>query len=78
MRRKVGNASPTATPKLTPRQLQIALMMADGLTAKEIAAQLDLSPKTVDFHRSEMYKTLGIKNTASLVRWLIRAGLLEP
>ena len=63
---------------LKPRQREIALLLADGLSAKEIAARLHLSPRTVDFHRSEMYKTLGIKSTALLVRWLIREGLLEP
>ena len=64
--------------QLTPRQLEIALLMADGSFAKEIAARLDLSARTVDFHRREIRYTLGIKSTALLVRWLIRHGLLEP
>lgn len=52
--------------------------MADGLSAKEIAARLDVSPKTVDFHRSDIYKALGVDSAVLLVRWLIREGLLKP
>jgi two-component system, LuxR family, secretion system response regulator SsrB len=70
--------SPPGGRVLKPRQLEIALLMADGLSAKEIAARLHLSPRTVDFHRREIRDTLGIKSTALLVRWLIREGLLEP
>jgi DNA-binding CsgD family transcriptional regulator len=58
--------------------MEIALLMADGLYAKEIAARLALSAGTVDFHRREIRYTLGIKSTALLVRWLIRHGLSEP
>jgi DNA-binding CsgD family transcriptional regulator len=63
---------------LTPRQLEIALLMADGLSSGDIATRLHLSPRTVDFHRREIRNTLGIKSTGLLVRWLIREGLLEP
>jgi two-component system secretion response regulator SsrB len=72
------HSSPEGRVQLTPRQLEIALLIADGLSAKEIAARLHLSPKTVHFHRSEIRDTLGIKSTALLVRWLIREGLLKP
>ena len=58
---------PDGHVQLKPRQLEIALLMADGLSAKEIAARLHLSPKTLDFHRSEIRDTLGIKSTALLV-----------
>jgi DNA-binding NarL/FixJ family response regulator len=72
------HSSPDGRVQLTPRQLEIAVLVADGLSAKEIAARLHLSPRTVEFHRREIYTTFGIKNTALLVRWLIREGLLEP
>jgi DNA-binding CsgD family transcriptional regulator len=64
--------------QLKPRQLEIALLMADGLSSRDIADRLHLSPQTVDFHRREIRDRLGIKSTALLVRWLIREGLLEP
>jgi DNA-binding NarL/FixJ family response regulator len=63
---------------LTDRQLQIALLLADGLATREIAARVDLSPRTVEYYRREIYKAVGVKSTALLVRWLIREGLLEP
>jgi DNA-binding CsgD family transcriptional regulator len=64
--------------KLTKRQLEIALLVADGLSGSEIADRLDVSPKTIEFHRGSIYKAIGTKSTALLVRYLIREGLLEP
>ena len=64
--------------QLKPRQLEIALLMADGLSSGDIVTRLHLSPITVDFDRREIRDTLGIKSTALLVRWLIPKGLLEP
>jgi DNA-binding CsgD family transcriptional regulator len=43
---------------------------------KEIATRLHLSPKTVDFHRGDIYKAVGVNSAVLLVRWLIREGLL--
>jgi DNA-binding CsgD family transcriptional regulator len=71
-------SSPDRRVQLKPRQLEIALLMPDGLSSGDIAARLHLSPKTLDFHRREIRDTLGIKSTALLVRWFIREGLLEP
>jgi len=54
--------------QLKPRQLESARMVGDGLSAKEIAARLDLSPKTMDFHRSDIYRAVGVDTTVLLVR----------
>jgi DNA-binding NarL/FixJ family response regulator len=62
--------------QLTKRQLEIALLVADGLTTKEIAERLDVIPKTVEYHRRAISKTIG--NTPLLVRYLIRQHLLKP
>ena len=64
--------------QLTHRQLEVALMIADGLSSTEIADRLDLSPKTVDYHRRSIYKAVGVESAVLLVRYLIREGLLEP
>jgi DNA-binding NarL/FixJ family response regulator len=69
---------PDPQVKLSKRQLEIALLMADGLSSKEIATRLDVSAKTVEFHRREIYQKLGLKRPALIVRWLIREDLLEP
>jgi len=66
---------PVVLPK---RQLQVLLLMCAGLTGKEIAQRLGISPKTVEFHRAGIYKRLGLKTTAHLVRYAIRMGLIEP
>ena len=63
---------------LPPRQLQVLLLICDGLTGKEIAQRLGISPKTVEFHRAGICKRLGLKTTAHLVRYAIRMGLIEP
>ena len=64
--------------RLSERQLQIALLVADGWSTKEIAARLDLTTRTVDAHRHNIYKVVGVNSAVLLVRWLIREGLLEP
>jgi DNA-binding NarL/FixJ family response regulator len=64
--------------RLTERQLQIALLVADGWSTKEIAARLDLTTRTVDAHRHNIYKAVGVNSAVLLVRYLIREGLLEP
>ena len=64
--------------KLTARQLEIALLMADGLSSREIAARIDVTKQAVEFHRSAIHKKIGLRGTALLVRWLIRERLLKP
>ena len=63
---------------LSKRELQVLLLICDGLTGKEIAQRLGIAPKTVEFHRAGMYERLGLKTTAHLVRYAIRMGLIEP
>jgi DNA-binding NarL/FixJ family response regulator len=72
------HSSPDGRVQLSERQLQIALLVADGWSTKEIAARLDLTTRTVDAHRHNIYKVVGVDNAVLLVRWLIREGLLKP
>ena len=65
-------------PKLSKRQVQVLLLICEGLQAKEIAQRLGISSKTVEYHKSGLYRSLGIKETALLVRYAIRVGLIEP
>jgi DNA-binding NarL/FixJ family response regulator len=62
--------------KLSPRQLQVLRLVAEGFTTPEIAAQLNLSGKTIETHRGEVMKRLGIHDLATLVRFAIRVGLV--
>jgi DNA-binding CsgD family transcriptional regulator len=53
---------------LTPQELQVALIVAQGSTNREAAATLFLSPKTVEFHLGNTYRKLGVRSRAELVR----------
>ena len=59
--------------QLTPRELQIALDLASGLTTREAAAKLYLSPKTVEYHLRSVYRKLGIASRAQLTEAFARA-----
>jgi DNA-binding NarL/FixJ family response regulator len=61
--------------KLTPRQRDVLRLIAQGQRMKEIAAALDLSPRTVETHKYEMMQTLGVSSTAELIRYAIEHGL---
>lgn len=64
------------TQMLTPRQLEILRLIAQGNTNKETARALGISPKTVDFHRQEIMRRLDVHDVAGLTRHAIRLGLL--
>lgn len=68
---------PTEAERLAPRQREIAAMVARGLMSKEIAAELGLSLRTVEKHRSAILRRLGLRDTASLTLWCLRAGLIR-
>lgn len=63
---------------LTPRELQVVKLIAEGYTSDEIAEELIISRKTVDRHRANLLQKLGMRNVAELTRYAIRRGLLEP
>jgi DNA-binding NarL/FixJ family response regulator len=69
-----------ATPEdpLTPRELEVVKLIAEGYTSDEIARELVISRKTVDRHRANLLQKLGMRNVAELTRYAIRRGLLEP
>lgn len=63
--------------KLTPRQLEVLRLVATGHTTREIARRLKLSAKTVESHRGEVMKRLGLHDVVALVRYAIRVGLVS-
>lgn len=63
----VARRDPTDLDRLTPRELQIALLLAEGRTIRETAAALFLSPKTVEYHLRHVYARLGVTSRPQLV-----------
>jgi DNA-binding CsgD family transcriptional regulator len=53
---------------LTPRQQEVAKLMATGLTNRQIAAELDISPKTLDIHRGDVFGKLNTGTSAGVAR----------
>lgn len=62
---------------LTPREREVFHLVVEGRTTKEIAGELGISVKTAENHRSRVMEKLGVHNTAELVRYAARKGLLK-
>ena len=62
---------------LTPRELEVVKLIAEGHTSEKIAEMLVISKKTVDRHRANMLEKLGMRNRVELTRYAIRRGLIE-
>jgi DNA-binding NarL/FixJ family response regulator len=62
--------------KLTGRQREILQLLVDGHTARTIASKLDISPRTVEFHKYNIMKEWGLNTTADLIRFAIKHGLV--
>jgi DNA-binding NarL/FixJ family response regulator len=71
-----GEAAPE--DPLTPRELQVVKLIAEGRTSDQIAEELVISRKTVDHHRANLLGKLGMRTVAELTRYAIRRGLIEP
>jgi DNA-binding NarL/FixJ family response regulator len=62
---------------LTPRQLEVLKLLAEGRAAKEIASSLGISTRTVEFHKYQMMETLGIRSGGELIHFAITNGLVD-
>jgi DNA-binding NarL/FixJ family response regulator len=73
-------ADPSAGPAepLTAREQQVLKLIAEAHTNREIGAILHLSEKTVESHRGNILRKLGMRDRVELVRYAIRRGLVEP
>jgi DNA-binding NarL/FixJ family response regulator len=67
-----GSAGPA---ELTGRQLEVLRCISRGLSNKQIARELAISPKTVEFHRGQLMQRLDLHDVASLTRYAMQAGL---
>ena len=62
---------------LTPREQEIMVLLAEGLSSKEIADKLFISPKTVDNHRSNIFRKLNLHSVIELIRYAARLGIID-
>jgi len=64
--------------RLTPREIEILQLLAEGKTAKEVASALGIATKTSDTHRTNIMRKLNLHSVAELVRYAIRNKIVEP
>lgn len=67
-----------ALRQLSLREREVLQLLAEGKSMKEVAAILDISPRTVEFHKYRMMDLLRIRTNAELVQYAIRHGLIAP
>jgi len=63
--------------QLTSRELEVLQLVAEGKLNKQAAAELGISPKTVEKHRQQLTSKLGVRGTAGLTHYAIYAGIIE-
>jgi two-component system, NarL family, response regulator NreC len=73
----IGQPDGVQSPALTPRQLDVLRLIADGKRMKEIANELNISVRTVETHKQDLLQTLGLETTADLIKFAVRQGLVE-
>lgn len=63
---------------LSPRELEVALLLTQGLRQEDIAKRLSLSAKTVNTHKARLFEKVGVQDNIALVRMATQYGLLDP
>ena len=76
MQRPLGDAN-NGMDTLTPRERQVLRLLASGVSTRDTASRLTISPKTVETHRVRIYAKLGCKTAIELTRIAVRKGLIE-
>jgi DNA-binding NarL/FixJ family response regulator len=75
---RASRGEETPTDPLTPRELEVTKLIAEGLTSDEVAQTLMIAKNTVDRHRDNILEKLGMRNRVELTRYAIKRGLVEP
>jgi len=65
------------TSNLTPRQKEVLQLLAEGFSAKEVAAQLNVSTRTIEYHKYKMMKDIGVATVADLVRYAVKFHIIS-
>lgn len=73
-----GSKVPQGVHGLSDREREVLILLARGLSSKEIATELDISTRTVESHRANLMRKLGVKSVALLTQVAIREGIVDP
>jgi DNA-binding NarL/FixJ family response regulator len=73
----IGEPDGVQSPALTPRQLDVLRLIAQGKRMKEIASELNISVRTVETHKQDLLQTLSLETTADLIKFAVRQGLVD-
>jgi DNA-binding NarL/FixJ family response regulator len=73
---EVGQRTPRNGRMLTARQRTVLRLVAEGKSAKQIAGELKISPRTAEFHKNALVERLGLHTTAELTRYALQEGLV--
>ena len=73
----LATVSVDAVKVLSAREIEVARLVAEGFSSKEVASRLDLSVRTVEKHRANIMDKIGVREVASLVRWCVQTGLVK-
>jgi DNA-binding NarL/FixJ family response regulator len=63
--------------ELSPRQREVLQLLAEGKSIKEVAAVLNISPRTAEFHKYRMMDQLKIKTSAELIQYAVKHGIIS-
>ena len=74
----IRDPQPHSTKELTPRQREVLHLLAEGRTMREAADLLQLTPRTIAFHKYRIMEEFGLKSNSDLVRFAIREHLISP
>jgi len=74
--RQRGDAPQDPATQLTSRQREILQLLAEGCSAKEVASRLGISSRTVEFHKYQMMESLQVHNSAELIHFAIKQGIV--
>jgi DNA-binding NarL/FixJ family response regulator len=75
---RAADSEPDPLSGLTSRQREILQLVAEGNSSKQVAAELGISVKTVEAHRTQIMERIGVRDVTGLVRFAIRVGLISP
>jgi DNA-binding NarL/FixJ family response regulator len=71
-------ADATPVDALSPREVEVAMLLVQGMRQQDIALRLSLSPKTVNTHKANLFQKLGVRDSVGLSRLLRQYGLVDP